>query len=313
MTVIEQDSNSNWTETKMQIKNLEVCVRVWVCTYKVKYTVLDHEMCTNLLRICKSMHMRNGLNRNDRLVLLVTEVSVKDIECTFPLQTVEVRPVRHFHYISWPVSGVPKTTQTVTDFLMDVKMADSTGPAIVHCSAGIGRTGVLIAIDVGLQAVLQGDTTIDVLRFVSTIRQDRPGAVQTRDQYKFIHQVSSRPQTHTLRMQNTVTHIYRFTASRRVLKKHAGFCTPKNNWHHLLTDVTQDDRYQRHHSQLATVSTLLGLHRQCALMRLQVSKGRQLTKECARWLKEKGLSQRTSLSCLTEQLIISYHLINYLV
>lgn len=125
VTVIEQESNPNWSETKMQIKNLE---------------------------------------------------------------SVEVRPVRHFHYTSWPVSGVPKSTQTITDFLMDVKMADSTGPAVVHCSAGVGRTGVLIAIDVGLQAVLQGDTTIDVLRFVSSIRQDRPGAVQTRDQYKFIHE-----------------------------------------------------------------------------------------------------------------------------
>ena len=76
---------------------------------------------------------------------------------------------------------------------------------------------------------------------------------------------------------------------------------------------TRDDRSQRRLSQLVTVSTLLGLHRQYALMQLQVSKGRQLTKEGARWLKEKGLSQRTSLSCLTEQLIISYHLIKYLV
>ena len=119
------------------------------------------------------------------------------------VQSVETRPVRHFQYTSWPVSGVPKSTQEVTNFLMDVKMADSSGPAVVHCSAGIGRTGVLIAIDIGLQAVLQGDTTIDVLRFVSTIRQDRPGAVQTREQYKFIHQVRRRPYWHS---SNTHTH-----------------------------------------------------------------------------------------------------------
>lgn len=60
---------------------------------------------------------------------------------------------------------------------------------MVHCSAGIGRTGVLIAIDVGIQGILQGDPKIDILRIVSTLRQDRAGMVQTRDQYRFIHTV----------------------------------------------------------------------------------------------------------------------------
>ena len=69
-------------------------------------------------------------------------------------------------------------------------MADSAGPAVVHCSAGIGRTGVLIAIDIGVQALLQGDETVDVLRIISTLRQDRAGAILTRDQYRFVHQVS---------------------------------------------------------------------------------------------------------------------------
>lgn len=69
-------------------------------------------------------------------------------------------------------------------------MADSSGPAVVHCSAGIGRTGVLIATDIAIQGILQGDPKIDVLRIVSTMRQDRAGMVQTKDQYRFIHQVS---------------------------------------------------------------------------------------------------------------------------
>ena len=69
-------------------------------------------------------------------------------------------------------------------------MADSAGPAVVHCSAGIGRTGVLIAVDIGIQGILQEDPKIDILRIVSTLRQDRAGMVQTRDQYRFIHQVS---------------------------------------------------------------------------------------------------------------------------
>ena len=71
----------------------------------------------------------------------------------------------------------------------DIKMADSAGPAVVHCSAGIGRTGVLIAVDIGIQGILQEDPKVDILRIVSTLRQDRAGMVQTRDQYRFIHQV----------------------------------------------------------------------------------------------------------------------------
>ena len=62
-------------------------------------------------------------------------------------------------------------------------MADSSGPTTVHCSAGVGRTGTLLALDIGIQSLLQGDTKIDILRIVSTLRQDRPGMVQTKEQY----------------------------------------------------------------------------------------------------------------------------------
>jgi protein tyrosine phosphatase len=100
----------------------------------------------------------------------------------------DVRTVRHYRLTCWPSQGVPKETKTVTGFLREVKMADSRGPVVVHCSAGVGRTGVLLAIDIGLQGILQGHSKLDVLRVVSTLRQDRTGCVQTRDQYRFIHQ-----------------------------------------------------------------------------------------------------------------------------
>ena len=68
-------------------------------------------------------------------------------------------------------------------------MADNAGPAVVHCSSGIGRTGVLVACDIGMQGLLQGEPRVDVLRIVSTLRQDRAGMIQTREQYRFIHEV----------------------------------------------------------------------------------------------------------------------------
>lgn len=102
-----------------------------------------------------------------------------------------MRTVHHYRLTCWPTQGVPATSQPITDSLQEIKMADSAGPAVVHCSAGIGRTGVLIAIDIGVQALLQGDETVDVLRIISTLRQDRAGAILTRDQYRFVHQVSN--------------------------------------------------------------------------------------------------------------------------
>ena len=48
-------------------------------------------------------------------------------------------------------------------------MADSAGPDKVHCSTGIGRTGVLIGIDIGIQALLQGHKMVDVLHIISTL------------------------------------------------------------------------------------------------------------------------------------------------
>ena len=57
----------------------------------------------------------------------------------------------------------------------------------VH-SAGIGRTGVFIAADIGMRQ-LEDKGEVDVLKIVSTMRQDRGGMVQTRDQYLFLHRV----------------------------------------------------------------------------------------------------------------------------
>ncbi len=72
-----------------------------------------------------------------------------------------------------------------------MSLSESCGPAIIHCSAGIGRTGVIVAVDIGLQALANGDGKLDILRIVSTLRQDRAGCVQTNDQYGYVHQVSS--------------------------------------------------------------------------------------------------------------------------
>ena len=61
---------------------------------------------------------------------------------------------------------------------------------VVHCASGAGRTGVILAIDVGLQSLLNKEPVIDVLRIVSTLKQDRLVLIQTPQQHRFVNKVS---------------------------------------------------------------------------------------------------------------------------
>ena len=60
---------------------------------------------------------------------------------------------------------------------------------MVHCASGAGRTGVIIAIDIGLQSLLDREPVIDILRTASAMKQNRSVLIQTPAQYRFINQV----------------------------------------------------------------------------------------------------------------------------
>lgn len=66
---------------------------------------------------------------------------------------------------------------------------ETTGPMIVHCSSGIGRTGTLIVVDMLIGCVCEGGlhTDIDIARTVQAVREQRSGMVQTEAQYRFIY------------------------------------------------------------------------------------------------------------------------------
>lgn len=74
-----------------------------------------------------------------------------------PHQTNESRVVLHFHYIRWPDFGVPQTPDVFLDFLYAVRnsgvLGQDVGPCVVHCSAGIGRSGTFCLVDVCLVKV----------------------------------------------------------------------------------------------------------------------------------------------------------------
>ncbi|XP_062513235.1 tyrosine-protein phosphatase non-receptor type 5-like [Corticium candelabrum] len=97
--------------------------------------------------------------------------------------------VCHFWYNSWPDHGIPQSPSPLLCMLEQVakcRMSSPSAPVVVHCSAGIGRTGCFISIDIAIQQ-LKEDGYVDVLKILCRLRQDRGGMVQTCEQYEFIH------------------------------------------------------------------------------------------------------------------------------
>ncbi|XP_041316715.1 receptor-type tyrosine-protein phosphatase S isoform X8 [Pyrgilauda ruficollis] len=100
----------------------------------------------------------------------------------------EKREVRQFQFTAWPDHGVPEYPTPFLAFLRRVKTCNppDAGPIVVHCSAGVGRTGCFIVIDAMLERI-KHEKTVDIYGHVTLMRSQRNYMVQTEDQYSFIH------------------------------------------------------------------------------------------------------------------------------
>ncbi|XP_077981180.1 receptor-type tyrosine-protein phosphatase mu-like isoform X1 [Glandiceps talaboti] len=109
---------------------------------------------------------------------------------TFHIQTEDsdIRIVKQFHFTVWPDMGVPLYATAALDVLKHFKssIAEDAGPPLIHCSAGVGRTGTFIAIDAMLQMAKE-EGQVDIFNFVKKARENRMHFVQVEDQYEFIH------------------------------------------------------------------------------------------------------------------------------
>ncbi|XP_062584487.1 receptor-type tyrosine-protein phosphatase T-like [Saccostrea cucullata] len=101
---------------------------------------------------------------------------------------IEERVVKQYQYTAWYTTRVPNNVDSLLLFrnLVMSDVSDDDGPIIVHCSAGVGRTGTFIALDYLLD---EGISTgyLDVVGYIQILRQQRAYAVQSTDEYIFLH------------------------------------------------------------------------------------------------------------------------------
>ncbi|XP_014896664.1 tyrosine-protein phosphatase non-receptor type 1 [Poecilia latipinna] len=107
------------------------------------------------------------------------------------LSTQETREILHFHYTTWPDFGVPESPASFLNFLFKVRESGCLnaehGPVVVHCSAGIGRSGTFCLVDTCLllMSLRKDPSSVRIREVLLEMRRHRMGLIQTPDQLRF--------------------------------------------------------------------------------------------------------------------------------
>ncbi|XP_029468206.1 receptor-type tyrosine-protein phosphatase T isoform X5 [Rhinatrema bivittatum] len=153
-------------------------------------------MVTNLVEVGRVKCVRYWPDDTEvygdiKVTLIETEPLAEYVIRTFTVQKKgyhEIREIRQFHFTSWPDHGVPCYATGLLGFVRQVKFLNppEAGPIAVHCSAGAGRTGCFIAIDIMLD-MAENEGVVDIFNCVRELRAQRVNMVQTEEQYIFVH------------------------------------------------------------------------------------------------------------------------------
>ncbi|XP_035384417.1 receptor-type tyrosine-protein phosphatase mu-like [Electrophorus electricus] len=153
-------------------------------------------MVTNLVEVgrvkcCKYWPDDTEIYRDVKVTLIETQLLSEYVIRTFAVEkrgAHEIREIQQFHFTGWPDHGVPYHATGLLGFIRRVKAKSPTsaGPIVVHCSAGAGRTGCFIVIDIMLD-MAEREGVVDIYNCVRELRSRRVNMVQTEEQYVFIH------------------------------------------------------------------------------------------------------------------------------
>ncbi|XP_071242872.1 receptor-type tyrosine-protein phosphatase T isoform X16 [Salvelinus alpinus] len=153
-------------------------------------------MVTNLVEVGRVKCVRYWPDETEvygdvKVTLIETEPLAEYVIRTFTVQKKghhEIREIRQFHFTSWPDHGVPCYATGLLGFVRQVKFLNSpdAGPIVAHCSAGAGRTGCFIAVDIMLD-MAENEGVVDIFNCIRELRSQRVNMVQTEEQYVFVH------------------------------------------------------------------------------------------------------------------------------
>ncbi|XP_052063941.1 receptor-type tyrosine-protein phosphatase S-like [Mytilus californianus] len=152
--------------TKLEEERRKKCEQYWPKTVN-KATMVDNYRLTMTEEIYHTIYVY-------RLIILHNKTNQQE------------RKVHHFHFTQWPDHGVPDSIKLVNFYRkVKSKKCDKNGPMVVHCSAGVGRTGTFIAID-ALYEHGKKVVYVDIMEYVQMMRKDRMNMIQTHGQYSIV-------------------------------------------------------------------------------------------------------------------------------
>ncbi|XP_068225645.1 receptor-type tyrosine-protein phosphatase epsilon-like isoform X1 [Palaemon carinicauda] len=118
-----------------------------------------------------------------------TETKIDFIIRTFTLtNNEEIRKIQQYQFTTWPDHGVPESPRGVAQMIHSIRGEPLTGPIVVHCNSGIGRTGTILLV-LGVMDQINNSGYMDVHEVLVKLRNGRPRLVENTEQYKFAHSV----------------------------------------------------------------------------------------------------------------------------
>ncbi|XP_017268591.1 tyrosine-protein phosphatase non-receptor type 2a [Kryptolebias marmoratus] len=173
LMIWEQRSKAVIMLNRVIEKGSEKCAQYWPTSEELQMSFTDTGFVVRLLSEEDQSHYT---------------IRVLDLENT---KTGESREIYHFHYTTWPDFGVPESPASFLNFLFKVRESGSLGPqhgpSVVHCSAGIGRSGTFALVDTCLVLMdkRRSPSSVDIQKVLIGMREYRMGLIQTADQLRF--------------------------------------------------------------------------------------------------------------------------------